>query len=419
MTGDEHAPAGTRPAAVVRWILVAALGLAAVISVTAYFRQDHGPVASAEHLYYCPMHPQIVQDHPGECPICGMTLVPKRQETRASSDAGVAGLVPIQLTAERIQLGGIRTAPVRRAPLAGGLRANAVVAASERGLAQITLRFAGYIETLLVAETGQRVRRGEVLATVYSPEVLRVEQELVNARGWKSESGGTLDADARHRLELLGIAAPEIDEVLRRGQASASVKVRAPVDGFVITRNAVAGGAVQMGMPLFEIADLSTVWVLAEIPESALGRVRLGAPARLLLDAYPGESFVGKVALVAPTVDPSTRTLRVRVALRNPTGPSGPRLRPGMFGTVALDLPSAPALVVPAESVVDTGQAQYVFVAHPEGRFEPRLVRRGASAGDEVEILDGLANGELVVTTAGFLLDSESRLEASVSGAKR
>jgi membrane fusion protein, copper/silver efflux system len=440
-------PRGVRTMAIVRWVLVALTALAAVASIVSYsgLRLGGDERAPPGPLYYCPMHPSVVQDHPGECPICSMTLVPK-PEGRATpsptmtappatdqAPAGVPGLSAVDLAPERIQLIGMKTAPVKRDAIGGELRTVGVVAPSERGLEQITTRFAGWIQKLLVAETGERVRRGQALALIYSPDVLRAQQELLVAAGWSAGAGpgdkpthpasrggegltGGLAANARRRLELLGISSQEIDEVLRTGKAVEAIAIRSPAQGYVVGKNAVVGFAVQPGAVLFEIADLSQVWVTADVYEQDISRVQVGQRARLELASFPGESHTGKVRFIYPMLDAANRTLRVRLEFRNRTDRNGPRLRPGMYGTVYLDLPASTGLTVPAEAVVDTGDMHYLFVAKEGGRFEPRLVTLGGRVRDRVEILRGVAEGETIVTTGNFLIDSESRLRAAIEG---
>jgi Cu(I)/Ag(I) efflux system membrane fusion protein len=424
--GTERGPRGVRTMAIVRWALVAATGMAAVFSI-AHASGRAGAQTSQAHLYRCPMHPAIVQDHPGECPICGMTLVPvteadKAPTSPASAEAAALGLAPIDLTPDRVQLIGMRTAKVERAPLGQELRAVGVLAPDERGLAQISVRFSGWVQKVVASETGRRVSRGEVLATIYSPEVLSAEQELLTASAWREPGAGPhgephpLAASARRRLELLGLAAPEIDALLARGKVDDVVPIRSPAAGYVTARNVVAGAAVQPGAPLFEIADLARVCLVAEVFEQDAARLAVGQRATLTLAAYPGERFAGRVQLVYPTVDPRTRTLRVRLEFPNRKGPGGLKLRPGMYGDVSFELPSAAGLVIPAEALVDTGEQQYVFVARGGGRFEPRPVGVGRRAGGRVQITTGLAEGDVVVTTGNFLLDSESRLRAAIEG---
>jgi Cu(I)/Ag(I) efflux system membrane fusion protein len=430
-------PAGVKTMAVVRWVLVAIAALVAAGSVLSYARGHIGgdKSGSTGQLYYCPMHPSVVQDHPGECPICSMTLVRKpagnakmeRRPTTVQSPAAVPvpGLSDIDLTPERIQLIGMQTAKVKREDLGGDLRTVGVVAPNERGLAQINTRFAGWIDKLLVSETGERVRRGQVLATIYSPDVLQAEQELLVARGWTGDGKASphqdglaagFDENARRRLELLGISAHEIDEVLRTGKPTDAIAIRSPVEGYVVAKNAVAGVAVQPGTVLFEVADLSTVWVTAEVYEVDVPRVSIGQPGRLELTAYPGQLYTGKVNFIYPVLDAQNRTLRVRLEFKNHFDKEGPRLRPGMYGTVYLSVPAGTGLTVPAEAVVDTGEMHYLFVAKGGGHFEPRQVKVGARAQGKAVILSGVADGETVVTTGNFLIDSESRLRSAIEG---
>lgn len=335
-------------------------------------------------------------------------------------DAGAPppNLVPIDLSKDRIQLLGMRTAKVARGALVAQIRTTGVVAAPEDGVSKVHARFAGWIQQVRVNQTGQRVAKGEVLATVYSPDILVAEQELFAARHWGAmpipgvalDAGAGLDVDSRNRIELLGISAEDIAAIEKTGKPQAVVNLRSPASGTVFQKTAVNGLYFQPGTELFTIADLARVWVLVDVYENEISRVRVGQPAKVVLQSLGGTSFDAVVKLIYPTVNPATRTMRVRVELPNPKG----QLRPGMFADVLLDLPPSDGLTVPSEALVDTGEHQYVFVSHEGGHFEPRAVRVGARAGGNVEILAGLAADETVVTTGNFLLDSESRLRAVV-----
>jgi membrane fusion protein, copper/silver efflux system len=483
--GEEAPPAGVRTMAIVRWALVGLMALVAVGSAASYFGWSLSRVGSeaSAQQYYCPMHPQIVQDHRGECPICNMTLVPRpagpvkpsasMQPAAATQPAGpgkywcpmhpqvtsddpnakcdlcggmklvprptatgtpnapatepIAGLVPVDLPPDRVQRSGIRMAAVTRGALVNELRTAGVVEANERGLAQISPRFSGWIEELFVNETGQQVKRGQALATIYSPEVLQAQQEMLSALGWSAGAASAaphhgaaplaaMVTDARHRLELLGISPQEIDAIIKSGQPRRAIAIRSPVEGHVIAKNAVIGMSVSAGTPLFQVADLSTVWVLADVYEGDMQRVRVGQPARFETTSSANQIFKGKVSFIYPTLDPASRTLRLRLEFRNRPDPRGLPLKPGMYGNVMLDLPAHSGLMIPAEALVDTGDLQYVFVAKEGGRFEPRRVKLGGRVGERFEVLVGLAEGEKVVTSANFLIDSESRLRAAIEG---
>jgi membrane fusion protein, copper/silver efflux system len=428
--GEEAAPPGVRTMAIVRWALIALMALAAVASVVHYFGGFRLSAAQSGTQYYCPMHPSIVQDHPGECPICSMTLVPREQHRElpvpasAPGHEGVipVGLGPVDLTPERIQLLGMRTARAKREKLDQELRTVGYVLANEKGLAQIHPRFAGWIEQLNVNQTGERVQRGQVLASIYSPELLNAQQEFISATRWSSETKepksvsqvtiSGLAVDARRRLELLGISKTEIDRLAKTGQPMRALPVRSTVSGYVTAKNVQQGQYVDPAAVMFEVADLSTVWVLADVYEYQVERVKLGQRGSLELVGVPGRSFVGQVQFIYPSIDPTSRTLKVRMEFPNPDL----KLKPGMYGNVRLQLESRVGLTVPSEAIVDTGEEQYVFVALGGGHFEPRKVRLGERSGDMTQVLEGIGEGDTVVTSANFLLDSESRLRATIEG---
>ncbi|HSB18880.1 MAG TPA: efflux RND transporter periplasmic adaptor subunit [Anaeromyxobacteraceae bacterium] len=468
--GRETPPPGVRTMAAVRWGLVALMALAAGGAWVYWSGLRERPAQAAAVAWQCPMHPAVLQDRPGDCPICGMSLVQVQPGARrkaaaapaaatgpgkywcpmhpevhsddpearcekcggmklvprdAAAPAGgearsVPGLVPVDIGAERIQLMGIRTARVVRESLSPQLRTVGFVSANESTLAIITARFTGWVEELKVAQSGQKVARGQVLASVYSPELTTAQQVYVNAMRWTRDPGagaapggavgGNLDQDARRRLELLGVAPQDVAEIARTGKPLPSTPIRSPVSGYVARRGALPGLYFTPGTELFQIADLSSVWVIADVYEYDMSRVKVGQRATLSLGAYPGERFAGRVQFIYPAVNPESRTLQARMEFRNP----GLKLRPGMYGDVVVELDAADALAVPTEAIVDTGETQYVFVTRAGGRFEPRRVRIGARAEGKVQVLEGLAAGETVVTTANFLVDSESRLRAAV-----
>lgn len=418
-------PPGTRIAGVARWLLVALAAAAAAVSISSYLSARHAGRAELTTAYYCPMHPTVVQDRPGECPICSMALVPKPtgpdHNREHPARAQVPDVTTIDLPPERARLAGLRTVRLAPETLERDLRVTGTVAADERTRAQITTRFAGWVQSLQVAETGARVRRGQVLATIASPEVLRAEEELLLTRGWApggAELAGsaprTLAQSARDRLERLGVAAVDIENLLSTGRTFEAVPIRAPIEGYVIGKPAVVGLAVAPGTTLFEVADLRVVWVNAALSEQDVARITRGQKAQVTLAAYPAEALTGRVTLVAPLVDDSSRTVLVRVELPNRFDRSGPRLKPGMSGVVTFSSAPTRVLLVPRDAVLQMGAAPYVFVATGGDRFQPRAVKLGSSFGDRLEVTAGLRAGDEVVVDGTFLVDAESRLRAAL-----
>jgi Cu(I)/Ag(I) efflux system membrane fusion protein len=317
----------------------------------------------------------------------------------------------------------MKTAVAAREPLPTSIRTPAFVTPTEGGVVSVTARYVGWIESTAVDETGRAVEKGDVLATVYSPELTSALQSLTAAARWSGRPGTgaappgpavPVDAsrDARLRAELLGVSRQDVEAIAASGEVPQTVPVRSPVRGYIARKSAVRGLYVTPGAELFQISDLSTVWAVADVYEAEIGRVHLGQRAVLELPAWPGERFVGKVTFVSPALASGSRTLQARIELRNP----GLKLRPGMYGDVTLDLGELTAVTVPADALVDTGELQYVFVSRGSGRFEPRRVRAGWRGAGRVALLSGVKEGERVVTTANFLLDSESRLRAAIEG---
>jgi RND family efflux transporter MFP subunit len=371
-----------------------------------------GKTAGPGH-YTCPMHLAFgADDAEVRCPECHMRLVPREPEAPA-------GLAAVALAPAAQALGGLETAPVERASLGATLRAPATLAPSEERVESVTLRYSGWVDSVAAWQTGQSVERGQLLATLYSVEAQGMEQVFLDAIRWAGKGDDTQAAardvlgDARRRLRLAGVAEEDIEALAKRGRPAQATPVRSPLRGVVARRGAVRGAWVQAGTELFQIVDLSTVWALVDVPEAESARLRVGQRAAVTLAAYPGERFEGRVAFLAPSVNPVSRTLQARVTLANP----GLRLRPGLSGVATLRLDEAEALTVPRDAVVDTGESQHVFVAEAGGRFVPRRVALGAAAGGRVVVATGQREGERVATGATFLLDAESRLRAAAGAA--
>ncbi|HEX6537364.1 MAG TPA: efflux RND transporter periplasmic adaptor subunit [Gemmatimonadaceae bacterium] len=355
----------------------------------------------------------------------GGTTRPAAVETTAGRDMGgmnMGGMATstggaVHLTANQIRQFGITfgTAEMRR--LEARVRTVGTVAVDESRIAQVAPRFGGFVERLHVDATGQPVRRGQPLMDVYSPELLAAEQELLVARNLERSIGEStvpgvpagapdLVAAAKRRLQLWDISEAQIEAILRTGEPRRTLTLYAPASGIVLEKNVVQGQAIQSGQMLYTIASLDDVWVEAALREQDAGAVRIGSAASVALAAFPGRSVRGRVTYVYPTLDSIARTIRARIEVPNPDG----RLKPGMYATVELTTPTRTALTVPASSVVNTGERAVVFVELGDGALVPREVVVGRVAGDYAEVLSGLEPGQRVVTSAQFLLDSESNL---------
>lgn len=380
----------------------------------------------AQEVYTCPMHPAYRSDRPGDCPICNMRLVRVEEEdagAAAGSGAahdGVHGRVPVSLPPERARLIGLQTSLVERRPFTRTIRAAGRVEPDERGLSAVSLKTGGWIETLRVQAVGERVEPGQVLFELYSPELYEAQKKYLLARelltgaegagrGAEFERGNV--ASARVRLELLDMSAEQIAALDGRSEPERRTAVLARTGGVVTRRAVVQGARVEAGATLLELADLSTVWVQAELYENELPLVPLGTPVEIELDAAPGETLPGTVAFLDPVVDGTTRTARARIELANPDG----RVLPGMFARVSVAVDLGESLVVDDDAILDTGLRQLVFVDLGEGRFAPREVTVGARAEGAAQVLSGLEEGERVVSHGTFLVDSESRLKAAMA----
>ncbi len=429
-SSSHQPPPGAGTMNIVRWVLFAALSVLALISMASYVSYRLGSrspgaksakSAAAPAVYRCPMHPAYTSDKPGECPICGMSLekvVADEGHEAGRSMGDVPGLAPVNMTPERVQLIGVRLAGVEQKALGATLDLVGFVAPDEGRIRKVQIRVSGWVSKLFVNRTGEPVRVGAPMLTLYSPELYQSESEYLIARGEGSQTSGhsmlseTADA-TRERLQLLGVPTEELDRLDRERTATTHLTLRSPVSGTVLARGVVEGQYVGPDTPLLTVVDLSRLWVLADLYEMDFLRVRAGDRGSFRSDAIPDRSFDGTVELVNPTVSNETRTLKVRMGVTDPSG----QLRPGMYGHVVVQGPAVQALVIPDEAVIRAGDRMvYVFLSRGGGHFEPRQVQMGRREGDRVQILHGLALGDTVVSSASFLIDSESRLKAAIEG---
>lgn len=380
------------------------------------------PAAEAS-VWTCSMHPQVRHDEAGSCPICGMDLIPVATPPSESTKP------PAVVLSERARtLARIRTTPVTRQGHSGGaLRLLGRLEPNETTLRSVTAWTGGRIDRLHVSATGERVRAGQVIATLYSPEVFHAHQDLLVARRQverlamspesSRQAAQAALAAARERLALLGMPDRELARMEKLERPSRAVAIRSPFAGTILERTATEGAYVETGAPLYALANLQTLWVQLDAYESDLAQLEKGQRVLVRVDALPGEDFEGKVAFIDPTLDPQRRTLRVRVEVVNRDG----RLRPGMFATARVQA-RAPSgeepLVVPASAPLFTGRRALVYVEVERGElvgYEPRNVRLGARLGNFYPVISGLSEGERVVSRGAFVVDADLQIRGGPS----
>ena len=367
-------------------------------------------------LYTCGMHPQVVQDHPGNCPICGMKLTPIRKEADTAKNSASAPTEKSAIAIDPVttQNMDIRTATVTRGPLRRLIRTVGVIDFDETTLSDVTTKFKGWVEKLYVNATGQLVMRGDPLFEIYSPELYSAQREYLVALDQATNSPGSdsLKTSALTKLKFLDISDEQIAELERTREPSKTLRIVAPQDGFVMEKTVVKGQMVEPGMKIYRLADLGLVWVQAQIYEQDLAFIRLGQEVTVTLSYLPDREFRGRVTYIYPNIDEKTRTARVRMEFHNP----GYFLKPGMFANVnIISEIEASTLLIPDMAILRSGEKNTVFVALDGGKFEPRAVLLGSQAeNDMYQVLGGLKEGERIVTSGQFMLDSESQLREAI-----
>jgi Cu(I)/Ag(I) efflux system membrane fusion protein len=338
-----------------------------------------------------------------------------------AAQAGPA-TAPVMISAEAAQRIGVTFAPVTLGPIMREIRTVAQVTFDETRVKIISPKIDGWVEQLYVNFNGQPVSAGQALLSVYSPMLVSAQEELLLASklsrsladaSSEARSGSNdLSAAARRRLLYWDISPAEIERIERTGQVRKNLMLRSPVSGVVIEKNVFGGQRIMAGEALYKVADLSDVWIEGEVFERDLPAVRVGTDVKAEFDALPGEVRTGRVSYLYPTLNPETRTARVRVTMQNP----GMRLKPGMYATIRIEGAAEGAISVPRSAVLSTGERTMVFVRRPDGMLQPREVKIGESTEDRTRIISGVSVGESVVASATFLVDAESNLGSSLGG---
>lgn len=375
--------------------------------------QESGPVK-----YTCPMHPSVISDKPGACPVCGMSLV-KMSVQKEMTKQEQEEFERVTLSPTKQVLANVATTDIRRMRLTREIESVGKIDYAEPLFVHISTRFPGRLEKLHLNYTGQRVNIGDPVADVYSPEAISAQREYLltfeTLRQTQSGDGEGSPAsfsrleDARQKLLLWGFTRDQIEALEKTRSVQTIVTIYSPVRGTVLKKNVDPQHYAAAGEDLYDIADLSTVWLYLDIYEQDLHGLRIGQSIEARATAFPGEVFVGTITFINPTLDPSTRTTRVRAVLPNTAG----RLKPEMFVEASIKVPLPESLMVPSSAVLQTGKRTVVWVEKQSGVYEARTVTLGHRSGEYYSVLEGLREGERVVSSGGYLVDSESQLQAT------
>jgi len=386
-------------------------------------KADEHKAAESKQLYTCSMHPFIIKDKPGTCPICAMELIKKidgaaeggAQTAEQKQQADMLGHVSLSPT-QRV-MANVATVAVKQAALNKEINAVGIIQYDQSRQAKVTAWIAGRIDQLHVNRVGDIVSKEKPVAEIYSPDLVATQQEYLLAVKSRdqlknstiaaiSQNGEGLVQSARQRLMLFGVKESQIAELEKAGKPIIRLPVYTPLSGVVIEKMMQQGQYVNTGDVLFNIADLSHVWVEVEVYENEFQSIHIGQQVEIRSQSFPGRPFSGRITYIYPFLDPKTRTVKARVEMANP----GMRLKPDMFVNAVIKVPLGTSIVVPVTAVIDTGKRRVVWVESSPGMFEPRDVQVGQQTDDKVQILSGLKPGDKVAVSGGYLIDSESQL---------
>ncbi len=408
-------------------LLIILLAIAAGGGWFLWQNKEGGKAADTKHihqLYTCSMHPFIIKEKPGLCPVCGMELI-KKIESAVKGVVQPAGEPKradlheqVSLSEKQRVMANVATTEVKNETLNKEINAVGIVQYNQSRQAKVTAWIAGRLEKLNVNSIGAFVSKEKAVAEIYSPDLVASQQEYLLALKSReqlknspiasiAQNGDGLVASARQRLLLFGVKEGQIAELEKSGKPNIRIPIYSPFSGVVIEKMVQQGQYVAMGEALFNIADLSSVWVEMEIYENEVSNIHLGQQVEIRSQAFPDKPSTGRIAFVYPFLDPKTRTVKARVELAN----TGMRLKPEMFVNAIIRVPLSPSLVVPVTALMNTGKRQVVWVESSPGMFESRTVQVGQQSGEKVQILSGLQSGDKVAVSGGYLIDSESQLK--------
>ena len=367
--------------------------------------------SNKNEYWTCTMHPQVHKDGPGACPICGMDLIKKVVDDSAedSDQSDMEGM--LTLTTDKQVLANVSTIKIKNERLIKELSAYSYLDFVEQNRKTIPAKFNGRIEKLFVDKTGDYIKKGQALFEIYSPDLVQAQNEyLIALSSNKNENNSLLDA-SKKKLELFGLTPDQIEELKKSGEIKLTLTYYSPVNGTVIEKKVQEGMYISEGTAIYEVAELSTLWNIAEVNESDLSAVKVGSKVKLRLKAYPGEEFMGRVTFIYPVINQQTRTVKVRSEFSSQNN----KLKPQMYGETTFYAEAGTGLLVPADAVIFSGKSNVVWVKTSDGMFEARNVQLGQKFGDQYQILSGINEGDEVAASGGFLIDSESQLKTGKS----
>lgn len=367
--------------------------------------------SNKNEYWTCTMHPQVHKDGPGACPICGMDLIKKVVDDTAavSSKSDMEGV--ITLTTNKQILANVSTIKIKNERLIKELSAYSYLDFVEQNRKTVPAKFNGRIEKLFVDKTGDYIKKGQALFEIYSPDLVQAQNEfLIALSSNKNENSSLLEA-SKKKLELFGLTSDQIEELKKSGEIKLTLTYYSPVNGTVIEKKVQEGMYVNEGTTVYEVAELSTLWNIAEVNETDISTINVGSNVKLKLKAYPGEEFTGKVTFIYPVINSQTRTVKIRSQFSSQNN----KLKPQMYGETTFSADAGKGLLVPADAIIFSGNNNVVWVKTSDGMFEARSVELGQKFGDKYQVLSGLNENDEVAASGGFLIDSESQLRTGKS----
>lgn len=397
---------------IVRYLFIPLIAIGIIISGCSKSEESgkhEHEVVKQDGYWTCTMHPQVHMDKPGSCPICGMDLIKKvvDEKVEPATDKDMANM--ITLSSKKQVLANVSTVVVKKENLQDQVTAYSYLDFVENNRKTISARFNGRIEKLFVDKTGDYIRKGQPLFEIYSPDLVQAQNEYLIALNNSSNPNSLLKA-AKKKLEIFGLTSEQIQTLEKAKEINITLTYYSPISGTVIEKKVQEGVYVNEGTAIYDVAELSILWNIAEVYENNLSNVKVGSSVKLQLRAYPGEEFNGRVTFIYPVINSQTRTVKVRSEFSS----LGGKLKPQMYGETVFNNAGGQGLLVPADAVIIAGKRAVVWAKAGDGMFEARNVQIGNRFGDKYQILSGLNEGDEIAATGGFLIDSESQLKTGM-----